>query len=191
VGLIERLFAERIVVMGPSRHDPARQVATLNQEVLAPLGSLRATELERFAWLVGDWTYENPVPATSRSPAYCDVGVGSFAFSDDRRWICAMLNGRPQPMITYDPLSRQWIYVLTNGSYCVLRSPGWTGEQIVFTGAMTMIGIECEWRMTWTKRSHDEFGFVNEERLPDGSWSYIDEWRYRRTSEDRASVEPS
>jgi hypothetical protein len=43
-----------------------------------------------------------------------------------------------------------------------------------------MIGIECEWRMRWTKTSDDEFGFVNEERLADGSWVYIDEWHYCR-----------
>ena len=45
---------------------------------------------------------------------------------------------------------------------------------------MTMIGINCDWRMAWTKKSNDEFGFVNEERKSDGSWSYIDEWRFKR-----------
>jgi hypothetical protein len=55
-----------------------------------------------------------------------------------------------------------------------------TGNDIVFTGLMTMIGIECEWRMRWTRTSDDEFAFVNEERMPDGAWAYIDEWRYRR-----------
>jgi hypothetical protein len=35
--------------------------------------------------------------------------------------------------------------------------------------------------MIWSRTTGDnEFGFVNEERLPDGPWSYIDEWRYRR-----------
>jgi hypothetical protein len=28
--------------------------------------------------------------------------------------------------------------------------------------------------------SENEFGFVNEERSPDGSYAYIDEWRYWR-----------
>jgi hypothetical protein len=47
---------------------------------------------------------------------------------------------------------------------------------------MTMIGIDCEWRMTWTRQREDAFGFVNEERAADGSWRYIDEWRYLRKS---------
>jgi hypothetical protein len=48
---------------------------------------------------------------------------------------------------------------------------------------MTMIGINCEWRMTWTRIGNDEFGFVNEEKNEDGSWIYIDEWRFTRRQE--------
>ena len=71
--------------------------------------------------------------------------------------------------------------MLTRGSYGVLRSPeGWTDNQIVFSGLMTMVGINCEWRMTWTKVSEHEFRFVNEEQASDGSWAYIDEWRFTR-----------
>jgi len=62
----------------------------------------------------------------------------------------------------------------------LLRSKGWVGNEIVFTGLMTMIGIECEWRMRWTKVKDDSFGFVNEEQKEDGRWAYIDEWNYRR-----------
>ena len=70
--------------------------------------------------------------------------------------------------------------VLTNGSYGLLRSSGWSGGQIVFAGLKTMIGLERQWRMTWTRRSDDEFAFVNEEQRADGTWVYVDEWRYRR-----------
>jgi len=182
-GLIERLFADGIIRMGPSRHDPNRSVATLNLEKLASLATLGRTESERFDWLIGNWRYENPVPATPLSPAYCDTGTATFARSDDGRWICAATtDGRRLPMITFDALSRKWIYVLTQGSYGLLRASGWTGNQIVFTGLMTMIGVECDWRMTWTKASDDEFRFVNDEKLADGSWAYIDEWRYWRPS---------
>ncbi|MBZ5617696.1 MAG: hypothetical protein LAQ69_03005 [Acidobacteriia bacterium] len=72
------------------------------------------------------------------------------------------------------------MYVLTDGAYGILRSPGWTENRIVFEGHMTMIGVECEMRQTWTKVSNDEFGFVNEEKLGDGSWGYVDEWEFRR-----------
>ncbi len=90
-------------------------------------------------------------------------------------------DGNSLPCLTYDLLSLQWIYVLTRGSYRMLRSKqGWIGNQISFQGLMTMIGIVCDWRMTWTKAGDDKFGFINEEKLRDGPWSFIDEWRFRR-----------
>jgi hypothetical protein len=63
---------------------------------------------------------------------------------------------------------------LRYGAYGILRSPGWIENHIVFEGHVTMIGVECQMRQTWTKSSDDEFQFVNEERLADGSWGYVD-----------------
>jgi hypothetical protein len=181
-GLIETLFSRRIVRMGPSRHDPARSVATFDLDAVAKLAAERAREMERIGWLAGDWTFENPVPATRLSPAYCDHGSASFTASDDGMFMCMVgRDGRQMPLLTFDPWSRRWIYMLTSGSYGILRSPGWEGERIVFTGLMTMIGIDCEWRMTWTRQGENAFGFVNEEHAA-GSWRYIDEWRYLRKS---------
>ena len=180
--LMEQLFFRGIMAMGPSRVDPNRQVGVFNKEYIADLPALRSSEMEKFRWLVGEWVHENHVPATRCSPAYTDVGSSRFSFCEKDSWICALApDGREIPNITFDPFSKQWIYVLTRGSYGVLRSPqGWTGNQIAFAGLMTMIGIDCEWRMTWTKTSGDQFRFVNEERREDGSWDYIDEWRFTR-----------
>jgi hypothetical protein len=190
MSLIETLFSENIVRMGPSRVDPARQVATFDPDVAGRLATLRASAMDTFRWLAGEWSYENPVPATRLSPAYCDAGSATFAVSSDGSAMCMVrpgdaegASGRHVPFLVFDPWSRRWMYMLTQGSYCTLRSPGWDGNRIVFTGAMTMIGIDCEWRMTWTRRGDDEFTFVNEERLADGSWAYIDEWRYVRKSQ--------
>ncbi len=138
--------------------------------------------MEKFRWLAGERNYENEVPATRITPAYIDIGSGRFSVCERNNWICFVTpDGREIPQITFDPFSRQWIYLLIQGSYGVLRSPqGWISEKIVFSGLMTMLGINCEWRMTWTKRGTDQFGFTNEERNEDGSWAYIDEWRFQR-----------
>jgi hypothetical protein len=45
---------------------------------------------------------------------------------------------------------------------------------------MTMVGVTCDWRMTWSRNGNDAFTIVNEERAADGRWVYIDEWRYVR-----------
>lgn len=180
--LMRELFSRGIMTMGPSRSDPSRQVGVFNRDLISSLPALRAAEMEKFRWLAGEWSHENHVPATPVSPAYTDTGVSRFSLCEKESWICFVApDGRESRHITFDPFSRQWIYVLLMGSYGLLRSPqGWVNNQIVFSGPMIMIGIECEWRMTWTRLSDDEFGFVNEERLPDGSWAYIDEWRFRR-----------
>jgi len=184
--LMEELFSRGIMTMGPSKNDPARHVGIFKSDYLAELPALRAAEMEKFCWITGEWSYENAVPATRVSPAYTEVGTGRYAFCESGNWICTLApNGREIPLITFDPFSRQWIYTLTNAAYGILRSAdGWTttpsGDQLIFSGLMTMLGINCDWRMTWTRRSENEFGFVNEERAADGSWAYIDEWRFRR-----------
>jgi hypothetical protein len=180
--LIEELFARGVMTMGPSRIDPARQVGVFRPEAVAHLPAERAAEMEKFRWLEGQWKHENRVPATALSPAYVDIGSSRFEFCEKDAWLCIVdPSGVQHRHITYDPLSRQWIYVLTRGSFGILRSrEGWAGGAITFSGRMTMVGIDCEWRMTWTRLGDDSFRLTNEEQLADGSWAYIDEWRFTR-----------
>jgi len=180
--LMERLFSTGIMKMGPSRVDPQRQVGVFNPAFVAGLPELRAAEMEKLLWIAGEWTYENAVPATHVSPAYGDIGVARFSFNPRTNWICMVApDGTEIPQITFDAFSRQWIYLLMAGSYGILRSAmGWNGNQIEFTGLMTMIGINCEWRMRWTREGDDAFSFVNEERNDAGDWDYIDEWSFKR-----------
>ena len=180
--LIEELFTSGIMKMGPSRIDPDRQVGVFNPDVISGLPALRAAEMEKLRWLTGEWSFENQVPATPASPAYTDIGSCTYSLNEKTNWLCILApDGREIQQITFDPFSRQWIYVLLQGSYGILRSPqGWISNQIVFSGLMTMIGLNREWRMTWTKASADQFSFINEEQKEDGSWAYIDEWRFTR-----------
>lgn len=118
--------------------------------------------MEKFRWIVGKWNHENIVPATRVSPAYADVGSSRFSLCENGNWILRRSpDGREVPHLTFDPFSRQWIYVLTNGAYGISRSSeGGTqtkkGDRMVFTGLMTLLGINCDWRMTWTRYSLDE-----------------------------------
>lgn len=180
--LIEELFSRGLMTMGASKSDPARQVGVFRPEAVSQLPAMRAAEMEKFRWIAGEWEYENRVPATRWNPAYAEIGCNRFSFCENDTWICILEpDGKESRHITFDPFSRQWIYVLTRGSYGILRSrQGWIENRIVFSGMMTMIGIDCEWRMTWTKKSDDAFGFVNEELRGDGSWEYIDEWHFVR-----------
>ena len=180
--LIEELFSRGVMIMGPSKADPSRQVGVFRPEAVSGLPAIRRSEMDKFRWLSGQWNFENRVPATRFSPAYTDIGVCRFAFCEKDAWICGIASdGVESRQITFDPFSRQWIYVLTQGSYGLLRSPeGWVADRIVFSGAMTMLGIDCQWRMTWTKTNDNVYNFTNEQLAPDKSWQYIDEWRFTR-----------
>ena len=181
--LMERLFSSGIMQMGPSRLDPTRQVGVFNPAAVAALPALRTAEMESFRWIGGDWNYENEVPQTRVSPAYTDIGSARFSFNEKTGWVCMVApDGQETPNVTFDPFSKQWIYLLIKGSYGLLRSGRWEGDSLAFTGMMTMIGVNTEWRITLTRNSDDHFSFVNEEQAEDGSWVYIDQWRFTRKS---------
>ena len=181
--LIERLFSSGIMQMGPSRVDPGRQVGVFNPAFVSGLPALRSAELEKFRWMAGEWDYENEVPATRVSPAYTDVGSSRFSFDEKTGWISIVSpDGKETPNITFDPFSRQWIYLLIRGAFGILRSDGWGGDTIQFTGLMTMLGINTEWRITLVRQDKDRFSFVNEEQDENGAWAYIDQWRFGRKS---------
>jgi hypothetical protein len=179
--VIEELFTTGVMIMGASKSDPARHVGVFRPEAIAHLAEARAAEMEKFRWIAGEWNYENRVPATRVSPSYTDIGSCTFALCEKDTWICTIEpDGRHARQICYDPLSRQWIYVLTavRMASCVRARDG-TVTASSSAGSMTMVGIDCEWRQTWTRRDDDAFGFVNEELLGD-TWVYVDEWRFTR-----------
>ena len=180
--LMEELFATGIMTMGPSRVDPGRQVGVFAPGVVEAALAARTAEAGRFRWIAGKWSFENSVPATRISPACTDIGIQTLAVSDTDGGVSMVLaDGSSHRCLMFDPFSKQWIYVLMRGSFGMLRSKaGWRGDEITFTGLMTMIGVECEWRMTWTRISDEKFQFTNEEKNADGSWVYIDEWRFKR-----------
>jgi hypothetical protein len=179
--LMEELFERGIMMMGPSRDDPQRQVGIFNKDVVASFPALRLAEMEKVRWLAGDWNAVNKVPATRANPAYADISSSALRLCEKGAWICRIgPDGRERPHITFDPFSKQWMYVLAEGAFGILRSPGWARNRIVFTGHVTMIGVDCEMRQTWTKTSDNQFAFLNEEQLADGSWGYVDEWEFRR-----------
>ena len=62
----------------------------------------------------------------------------------------------------------------------MLQSNGWHGDTIVFTGPLTMLGVDCELRQTITRKGPDEFHILNEEKLPDGTWRDADDFFCRR-----------
>lgn len=184
--LMEELFSLGVMRMGPSRTDPSRQVGVFAPEVLATLPGIRAGEMDKIRWMSGGWEHENKVPATRLSPAYTDAGVSHFRLSEKADWLCIVRpDGTETPNITFDPFSRQWIYLLMRGAFGMLRSAdGWQHGRLVFSGEMIMLGPPRMWRLTLTREGDAAFSFVNEELTADGEWRYIDQWEFKRKEQN-------
>ena len=177
------LIFEQLVSRGLMVFDPNRKVLTFNLAVLAKFPALRQQKIEEFKWLIGEWSFENHVRGTPTTQAYTDTYYYTYELADNgSRYTVSGHGATARPYLTFDPFSNRWMMTFTEGLFGVLQSDGWKGESIVFTGPLTMLGVDCELRHTITKKSQDEFHILNEEKLPDDAWGVTDEFFCRRKS---------
>lgn len=175
------LIFEQLVSRGLMALDPKRNVLAFNLSALARFPAIRQQRIAEFKWLIGDWAFENHVRATPTTPAYTDTYYYTYALADDgARYTVSGHGAKARPYLTFDPFSNRWMMTFTEGLFGVLQSNGWDGDSIVFSGPLTMLGIDCELRQTITKKGPDEFHILNEEKLADGSWREADEFFCRR-----------
>ena len=175
------LIFEQLVSRGFVAFDPNRKVLAFNLPVLARFPALRQQKIEEFKWLIGDWAFENHVRATPTTPAYTDTYFYTYALAESGSHFTVSGHGaKARPYLTFDPFSDRWMMTFTEGLFGVLQSNGWQGDTIVFTGPLTMLGVDCELRQTITRKGPDEFHILNEEKLPDGTWRDADDFFCRR-----------
>jgi hypothetical protein len=173
--LFEQLFARGFMV-----YDPEKQAGVFNREMIAEFPASRKEKIEEFRWLIGNWDATNRVRETPTTPAYRDTQLYTYNFCDDDTRICIQgSGGKERPHLTFDPFSARWMMTFIDNVYGVLQSEGWDGDVIVFTGHLTMLGVDCELRQTITQQGHDAFHVLNEEKL-DGRWVMADEFDFRR-----------
>ncbi len=137
--------------------------------------------MEEFKWLAGEWSAMNKVRATPTTPAYTDTYFYSYPLCEaDTRISITGPGGMARPYLTFDPFRERWMMTFTESVYGVLQSKGWQRDSIVFTGCLTILGVDCEIRQTISKRSADEFYTLNEEKIKEGTWVVTDEFEFRR-----------
>jgi hypothetical protein len=175
------LIFEQLVSRGFMVLDADRKVLTFNREVVGEFPSIGKQKIQEAGWLLGTWVFENRVRATPTTPAYSDTFIYRYQLCDDQTRICILgPGGKLRPHLTFDPFSHRWMMTFTDALYGVLQSEGWRGNTIVFTGPLTMLGVDCQLRQTITGKNDDEFHILNEEKLPDGGWQVTDEFNCRR-----------
>jgi hypothetical protein len=174
--LFEQLFARGFMVF-----DARRNVAVVDPQVALGFASGRKEKMKEFQWLIGNWEAVNRVNATPTTPAYTDTYHYTYTFCDDETRISITgPSGKERPHLTFDPFSARWMMTFVEAVYGVLQSEGWADNRIVFTGKLTMLGVDCELRHTIVRRSHDDFYALNEEKQPDETWVMVDDFQFRR-----------
>lgn len=152
-----------------------------------------APELERIAWIIGDWRQVASVFPNGRVRG-SKTEAGVWRLSIDRsansvRWAPRDAPTEQIPFMTYDPYSGVWFGAESaTDTWGVTRSStNWTESKIVVEGHMTIRGVECDLRQTMERVKPGEFVVFNEQKRPDGSWIPIDEHRFFRAAASRAA----
>ena len=174
--VFEEIFKRGFMVM-----DRDKNVGTFNLPMVSGFAAKRKEKMLSFAWMAGSWRAVNTVRATPTTPAYEDTYEYTYETEDEgARVVAVRAGGKKFPYLTFDAFSERWMMMFTEVIYGVLQAREWAGSQIVFTGPLTMLGVDCELRQTLTKKSENEFHILNEERLPDSTWSIVDELMFTR-----------
>lgn len=152
-------------------------------------------ELREVEWLLGTWTIEVKVMATASTAERVEYGEARITRALNGHWL-QMADSYPTGtqdlgFLTFNRFTRQWVSVNldSHGNVCVARADGWHDDRLVSVlPEQDVLGEKVTLRQTLHRRTPDEFVVLNEERLPDGVWRPVDEYRYVRKN---ASVKTS
>lgn len=151
----------------------------------------RPAPLDATRWLEGAWTSTRKVFATPIQPeARLPSSKVVVRFSPTNRnqlefdWAS---DGRFQPVMLFEPLSRQWVTAYMDGndqytSWALLKGPDWQNNQLVLEGETAYMGTSAHQRRTWTKVDGRTLRVFTEERKADGTWWPVAETNYTKTT---------
>lgn len=151
----------------------------LQEQLLKP-----APELEQLKWLLGTWSV---TAKGGETPA--EVGVTTTTLTMDGTWIEGrdVYKGEARDLsyITYNQVTKIWLalHIDRYGNVVMTQSKGASGKEWIFDGYATIMGEDVYLRQTIKQISDREYSVTNSERLRNGEWRYIDEYRLTKTSD--------
>ncbi|MGH9442893.1 MAG: DUF1579 family protein [Thermoanaerobaculia bacterium] len=149
-------------------------------------------EISSFDYFDGRWGCTGNFMGMPGMPAHAVTssvsavrGLGGFWHSF--RYLERKTDVNPNPyqnngFFGYDPGSKQYLDLNVDnfGGYVPEASSGWSGDVIVFTGEVHMMGKKYNQRETFTKKNASEFQHMGETQGPDGKWTKMDEETCRK-----------
>jgi hypothetical protein len=146
-------------------------------------------EIKSLSWMVGTWDVTATVQAGSAATGTSDKGQSVIAFALDGTWIEARDTypggGQDVGYVTYNPVVKQWIALGIDGAgnAVTTMATGWTGNRLVFTGEVTIVGERVTLRQTIEKLNDAAYNVINEQKMADGSWLVLGSLRIPQARE--------
>jgi hypothetical protein len=148
-----------------------------------------AQDLQPF---VGTFNCTGIALASEMGPEHPSRGTVTGKWVLNKKWLEVRYNEtktskNPQPFSVvaywgYDAQSKKLVAASVDGfgGYGTEDSPGWNGDQLVFTGASHMGGMTMQGRDTFTRKGKNEIGHMGEFQDPSGTWKKTDEETCKR-----------
>lgn len=144
-------------------------------------------QLAEVRWMIGTWDVEVTVFATAASPQSVERGTSQITPALNGYWL-QLADTYPAgtqdlSFLTYNRVTREWVSLGLDsfGNSVLAKGAAWDGTRLVLTAAdVEVLGEIVTLRQTMEKRGADELVLLNEEKLPNGTWLPLDQYRYRR-----------
>jgi hypothetical protein len=137
--------------------------------VLAQQPPKPAPELQQLKWFEGSWACEGNAPASAFGPAHKTQNALQMKLALDGHWLLGTVDEaktaeNPQPVkgviqLGYDGGGKRFVmnWVDNFGSFATETSPGWQGDNMVWTGDQNVLGQKMGSRDSFTKKTATEF----------------------------------
>jgi hypothetical protein len=160
--------------------------------ILAAATAYAQPSLQDLQPFVGTFNCTGLALASEMGPEHATRGTVTSKWVLDKKWLEVRYNEtkttkNPHPFLVvahwgYDAQTKKIVALSADGfgGYGTEDSPGWDGDQLVFTGAAHMGGMTMQGRDTFTRKGKNELGHFGEIQDQSGGWKKTDEETCKR-----------
>ena len=141
---------------------------------------------------VGTLTCTGTAFASEMGPEHASRGTVTSKWVLNKKWLEVRYSetkttANPHPFLVvalwgYDAQTKKLVAVSADGfgGYATQDSPGWDGDNLVFTGAGHMGAMSMQGRDTFMRNGKNQFGHMGEIQDASGNWKKTDQETCKR-----------
>ena len=160
--------------------------------ILAAATAYAQPTLQDLQPFVGTLTCTGTAFASEMGPEHASRGTVTSKWVLNNKWLEVRYSEtktskNPQPFSVvaywgYDAQTKKIVALSADnfGGYATQDSPGWNGDDLVFTGASHMGAMTMQGRDTFTRKGKNQLGHMGEVQDASGNWKKTDEETCKR-----------